>query len=78
MLFHDGNLAPSRLFFEVVDMDSTRHLMAMGFSYSEAFAMARDTDKEIAMGRMDTDDICKVTGHICRCGGQGNCQHCSN
>lgn len=59
-------------------MDNTRLFMSMGLPYSEAFAMARDTDKEIALGRMKISDVCKMTDHICRCGGQGNCPDCPN
>lgn len=53
---------------------SDQNLMAAGIPFSEAYPMRRDAEKEIALGRMNTDDFREMQRHICTCG--GNCHNC--
>lgn len=53
---------------------SDQDLLAAGIPFSEAYPMRRDMEKEIALGRINTDDFQKMTRHICTCG--GHCENC--
>lgn len=53
---------------------SDQLLMAAWIPFSEAYPIRRDMEKEIALGRMNTDDFREMTRNICTCG--GNCPDC--
>lgn len=55
---------------------SDQLLIASGIPFSEAYPMRREMEKEIALGRANTDDFQEMRRHICKCGGA--CKNCQN